>query len=146
MVHFVPTSLSPTSFAEEVKRFNDIEIQGNFRCLSNPEAKAQSSMVFATQERDGAECLKNGIWIQGQHLQVARFKSYTPKTQCHRYLKLGHDPVLCRRRYVCGYCAGKHPTKEHICNDCNSKVPCTHAPAQCAYTMRQLQSDWPHRL
>ncbi|KAK8092171.1 uncharacterized protein PG998_015184 [Apiospora kogelbergensis] len=29
VAHFVPTSLSPTSFAEEVKRFNDIEIQGN---------------------------------------------------------------------------------------------------------------------
>jgi len=132
VTHFVPTSLSPTSFAEEVKRFNDIEIQGNVRWLSKPEGKAHSSMVFAVQERDRTECLKNGIWIQGQHLQVVRFKSFTPKTQCRRCLKLGHDPVLCRRRYICGYCAGKHPTKEHSCKDCNSKVPCTHAPAKCA--------------
>ena len=132
VTHFVPTSLSPTSFAEEVKRFNDIEIQGNVRWLSKPEGKAHSSMVFAVQERDRTECLKNGIWIQGQHLQVVRFKSFTPKTQCRRCLKLGHDPVLCRRRYVCGYCAGKHPTKEHSCKDCNSKVPCAHAPAKCA--------------
>ncbi|KAK8093085.1 uncharacterized protein PG998_014486 [Apiospora kogelbergensis] len=98
VAHFVPTSLSPTSFAEEVKRFNDIEIQGNVRWLSKPEGKAHSSMVFAVQEGDGTECLKNGIWIQGQHLQVVRFKSFTPKTQCRRCLKLGHDPVLCRGR------------------------------------------------
>ncbi|KAK8093231.1 uncharacterized protein PG998_014632 [Apiospora kogelbergensis] len=132
VAHFVPTSLSPTSFAEEVKRFNDIEIQGNVRWLSKPEGKAHSSMVFAVQEGDRTECLKNGICIQGQHLQVVRFKSFTPKTQCRRCLKPGHDPVLCRGRYVCGYCAGKHSTKEHSCKDCNSKVPCTHAPAKCA--------------
>ncbi|KAK7912203.1 hypothetical protein PG985_014684 [Apiospora marii] len=98
VAHFVPTSLSPTSFAEEVKQFNDIEIQGNVRWLSKPEGKAHSSMVFATQEVDRANCLKHGIWIQGQHLQVVRFKSFTPKTQCRRCLKLGHDPVICRRR------------------------------------------------
>ncbi|KAK8869267.1 hypothetical protein PGQ11_007845 [Apiospora arundinis] len=74
VAHFVPTSLSPISFAEEVKQFNDIEIQGNVRWLSNPEGKAHSSMVFATQEGDRANCLKHGIWIQGQHLQVVRFK------------------------------------------------------------------------
>ncbi|KAK8036887.1 hypothetical protein PG994_015384 [Apiospora phragmitis] len=132
VAHFVPTSLSPTSCAEEVQRFNNIEIQANVRWLSNPEGKAHSSMVFATQERDRAECLKNGIWIQGQHLQVVHFKSFTPKTQCRRCLKLGNDPVLCKRRYVCGYCAGRHPTKEHSCKDCNSKVPCAHAPAKFA--------------
>lgn len=132
IAHFVPTSLSPSSFTEEIERFNDIEIRGTPRWLSSLQGKAHSSMIFSVLDKDRASCLKNGIWIQGQHLQVTSFKAFTPKTQCRRCLGLGHDPASCRKPYICGYCAGKHPTKEHSCKDCNSKTPCIHTVAKCS--------------
>ena len=140
VAHAIPTQLfgGPTDLnviRDEIHTFNPIKVSGSVGWLTAPDkrqGKRASSIVFTViTEAERKHCLKNGLFIAGEKVQVVNYKAYSPKTQCYRCQGFGHNPATCRKPIKCRLCAGNHHTRDHKCITCNSSNLCGHTEAKC---------------
>jgi hypothetical protein len=120
-------------FTEEAKTFNGIEVLGEPRWLKQPvEGQESGSVLFAVPtEAMATRCRKLGLAIAGKKVTIARYREFTPTTQCYRCLAYGHNPRECRKPVKCAICPEKHITRDHSCSSCKASGPCSHYKPYC---------------
>ena len=94
--------------------------------------KVCSSVVLSFKDNAGYKKALKGVWVNGVRLRTSTFYAARPQDQCKRCQTFGHAWQSCRHQEACKYCAGKHQSTAHTCNQCNVKGKhCTHTQAKC---------------
>ena len=94
--------------------------------------KVCSSVVLSFKDNAGYKKALKGVWVNGVRLRTSTFYDARPQDQCKRCQTFGHAWQSCRHQEACKYCAGKHQSTAHTCNQCNVKGKhCTHTQAKC---------------
>jgi hypothetical protein len=87
--------------------------------------KRGSVIVEMPTEHERTKIIRDGLVIGAEWYRVGMWDIAMKEVQCFRCWKWGHSQSVCNCPHeLCGYCAGKHPTKQ-----CETK---TLAHASCA--------------
>src|SRR5690606_28718664 len=139
IVHGVRTSKYDDSIAAmaqlrtEIESFNTgITLVNNPCWLKRPEARADkksSSVSILVRSQEVADaCLKRGLNIDMQKLEVVRFVQNKPDQQCSKCKQFGHHYLRCTAKTaICRLCDAGHATTDHNCTTCKKcGFPCGH--------------------
>ena len=104
----------------------------------NNEKITASSVVFAVADESVYRSIrKGGLRLQGRRLTAEAYEEIRPDVGCGHCAGWGYIESKCDRENArCGWCAGRHPTKEHRCPVEGCGVGkghrCGHTVAKCA--------------
>jgi hypothetical protein len=80
--------------------------------------KRGSVIIEVPTESEHKKLVREGIIIDSEWYRVTVWDVAMRETQCFRCWKWGHSQSVCNAsEELCGYCAGKHATKECITTD-----------------------------
>ncbi len=126
-----------TVLKDEIETFNSgLKLLRNPSWLTseeNRQTKRHASIVFAVDSEEQAQkAVRSRLYIAGEQLIAESYKSAEAKTQCQKCQRLGHSTRDCINQECCQICAGKHHTRLHKCNICQTMgVECPHAKLKC---------------
>ena len=122
---------------DEIEIFNsDFKLLRNSSWLSseeNKQIKRHASIVFAIDNAELAQkIVKKKLNIAEIELIAESYKSAESDTQCQKCQRLEHSIKNCINQECCQICAGKHYTKQHKCNICQTReVEYSHVKLKC---------------
>lgn len=123
---------------EEVEIFNQgLQVVGSPRWLTSAAArqtKRNGSVVLAfATEKEANQALRTRLYIAGSSVRTEKLLPFRSDTQCSKCQRFGHLEARCPHTYRCRLCAEGHPTKAHVCSQCQARgQPCAHLVARCS--------------
>ena len=146
---------------EIIKRIADVNKKIHIKRVAplrkrtrNPNASAQSIIIFTEDPAEADGCIDNGIYIGNQCHAAERYMPQCQIKQCFNCQGYGHTASICTGKKVCGNCGKDHETrecksKEAHCVQCQGPHPAWHH--ECSVrkrenmrleTMRDELSHW----
>jgi len=97
----------------------------------NPNASAQSIIIFVEDPAKADECISHGIYIGKQNHAAERYMPQCQIKQCFNCQGYGHTAGICTGKKACGNCGKDHETREckneeAHCVQCQGPHPAWH--------------------
>ena len=140
----------PELIKDEITTFNkhlNLTIVGTPYWLTSGEKrrsgqKAGSLVIAFSTEEQARRARRERLNLGGTSVRTEELRSVLPTTQCSNCNGFGHLQQRCPKPTTCRFCAGRHHTRQHPCDICQTTgVPCLHTIYKCANCSESHAAD-----
>lgn len=140
----------PELIKNEITTFNkhlNLTIVGTPYWLTSEEKRrsgqrAGSLVIAFSTEEQARRARRERLNLGGTSVRTEELRSVLPTTQCSNCNGFGHLQQRCPKPTTCRFCAGRHHTRQHPCDICQTTgVPCLHTIYKCANCSESHAAD-----